>query len=244
MRKLSAIILFILLLTACGRVTEPPITTTETSTSISETSSAETAVAAPTFPLAPLLTGFAINLLFSFIIVRGIYFPREQDKTYVFPFLAFNSIIFFLLGPLLRTELSIGVGFSLFAIFSVMRYRTESMPIREMTYLFVLTALPVINALLAEDRLLVQSIITSGLIVVVLFVFEREWGFGRETSQTIVIDNMKLLKPERRDELLASLRELTGLPVRRVRTGKVNYARKTAEITFYYQPTDGVEDPS
>jgi len=192
--------------------------------------------------LIPLLTGFGINLVFSFIIVRWVYFPKEQDKTYVFPFLAFNSIIFFLLGPLLRTELSIGVGFSLFAIFSVMRYRTESMPIREMTYLFVLTALPVINALLAGEHLLVQSIITSGLIVVVLILFERGWGFGREISRMIVIENMKLLKPESRDELLARLRERTGLPVQRVRIGKVNYARKTAEVTIFYQPTDSVAD--
>ncbi len=197
----------------------------------------------PPNSLEPMLIGFSINLFFTFVIVRGIYFPKERDKTYVFPFLAFNSIIFFLLGPLLRTELSIGVGFSLFAVFSVMRYRTESMPIREMTYLFVLTALPVINALLAGDRLLQQSFITSGLIVVALFVFEQGWGFGRDASETIVIDNMKLLKPSNHDELLANLRERTGLPVRRVRIRKVNYARKSAEITIYYLPTEIDEQP-
>ena len=243
MKKLSAIfLLLLLLLVACGGVdglTPPP-----TDVAISETMSAETAVLAPTTIPIPMLTGFLTNLLFSFIIVRGIYFPRERDKTFVFPFLAFNSTIFFLLGPLLRTELSIGVGFSLFAIFSIMRYRTESMPIREMTYLFVLTALPVINALLAEDHLLLLSIITSGLIVVVLFVFERGWGFGSEESHIIVIDNMKLLKPKNRDDLLVSLRERTGLFVRRVRIGKVNYARKTAQVTIFYRPTDSMEEPS
>ena len=190
-----------------------------------------------------MLTGFAINLFCSVIIVRGIYFPKERDKTYVFPFLAFNSIIFFLLGPLLKTELSVGVGFSLFAIFSVMRYRTESMPIREMTYLFILTALPVINALLAGNRLLTQSFATSGLIVLVLFVFERGWGFGRETSQKIVISNIKLLKPARRDDLLADLRDQTGLPVTRVRIDKINYARKSADITIYYNTTESMEPP-
>ncbi len=186
----------------------------------------------------PMLIGFSINLIITFIIVRFLYFPKERIKKYVFPFMAFNTIIFFILGPLLNTDLSVGVGFSLFAIFSVMRYRTESMPIREMTYLFVITALPVINALLAADRLLIQSLITSGLVVVVLFYFEKGWGFGRESSTTLVYDKLKLLRPINHDDLLADLRTRTGLPVIRCRVGKINYVRKSADITIFYNEQD------
>ena len=188
--------------------------------------------------LTPILIGFIINVSITFIIVRFLYFPKERIKSYVFPFMAFNTLIFFVLGPLLSTELSVGVGFSLFAIFSILRYRTESMPIREMTYLFVVTALPVINGILTADSKLIESLITSGVIVIALFIFEKEWGFGRESSRTIIYNKLKLLRPANDNVLLADLRELTGLPVTRCRVGKVNYARKTAEINIFYDGRD------
>ncbi len=188
--------------------------------------------------LSPIFIGFGINISIAFIIVRFLYFPKDRSKSYVFPFMAFNTLIYFILGPLLNTELSIGVGFSLFAIFSILRYRTESLPIREMTYLFVITALPVINGVLAADRKLFDSLIISGVVVIALFFFEKGWGFGQESSRTIIYDKLKLLKPACYNDLLADLRERTGLPITRCRVGKINYARKSAEISIFYDKRD------
>lgn len=90
--------------------------------------------------------GFLLNFVVALIIVRFIYYPRTKDKRFVFTFLAFNMIIYFVLSLMVSIQLGIGVGFGLFAIFSVLRYRTDPMPIREMTYLFIILALPVMNS--------------------------------------------------------------------------------------------------
>ncbi len=95
-----------------------------------------------------LIISFAFNFIVAFCIVRYIYYPQKQNKNYVFTLLAFNTVIYFVLTFLTSTEISIGAGFGLFAIFSILRYRTNPIPIREMTYLFVLSALPVINSIL------------------------------------------------------------------------------------------------
>ncbi len=92
--------------------------------------------------LANFTLGFVLNFVVAFVIVRFIYYPRTKDKRFVFTFLAFNMIIYFVLSLMVSIELGIGVGFGLFAIFSVLRYRTDPMPIREMTYLFIILALP------------------------------------------------------------------------------------------------------
>jgi len=94
------------------------------------------------------MLSFGFNFLVAFVIVRFIYYPLKHNKNYVFTFLAFNTVIYFVLSMLTSMDLSIGVGFGLFAIFSVLRYRTDPMPTREMTYLFVIIALPVMNSML------------------------------------------------------------------------------------------------
>jgi len=97
------------------------------------------------------ILGCVFNLVVAWLIVRFIYYPVKQNKNYVFTFVAFNTTIYFVLSLLSRADLSIGVGFGLFAIFSVLRYRTDPMPTREMTYLFVIIALPVMNSILMNE---------------------------------------------------------------------------------------------
>ena len=99
-----------------------------------------------------ILLSFGFNFLVVITIVRGIYYPKTKDKEYIFTFLAFNTVIFFVLRLLSSINLSVGLGFGLFAIFSVLRYRTDPIPIREMTYLFVIIALPVMNSILTSEN--------------------------------------------------------------------------------------------
>jgi hypothetical protein len=184
--------------------------------------------------LLNLAMGAALNLAVALIIVRCIYYPRTQEKNFVFSFIAFNTVIFFVLGLLTSVELSIGVGFGLFAIFSVLRYRTDEMPIREMTYLFVLIALPVMNAVLVPTGALDKLLLANGVVVVVLFLLEREWGFHFEASKQIVYERIDLITPANYEQLLADLRERTGLSVRRATVGRIDFLRDTAEVTLYY----------
>ncbi|NQS92551.1 MAG: DUF4956 domain-containing protein, partial [Chloroflexi bacterium] len=126
--------------------------------------------------LAEFLIAFVLNQITAIILVRWIYYPKHRSKKYVFTFLAFNVIIFFVLSMMTSVEMSIGVGFGLFAIFSVLRYRTNPIPIREMTYLFIIAALPVMNATAATGDHWVKLLIANGAVICILFILEHEWG--------------------------------------------------------------------
>ncbi len=184
-----------------------------------------------------LLIAFALNFLVALFVVRVIYYPTRKNKNYVFTFLAFNTIIFFVISLLASTELSIGIGFGLFAIFSMLRYRTDAMPIREMTYLFAIIALSTINAILFSNDTIAVLLLANGIIVGFLYLLESGWGFQYESSRKIIYDNVKMLKPQNEELLLADLERRTGLAIKRVEIGPLNLAKKTAELTIYYDET-------
>jgi hypothetical protein len=191
--------------------------------------------------LTNLVLGAGLNLLIALLIVRFIYYPGTQNKNYVFTFLAFNTVIYFVMGLLTSVTLSVGVGFGLFAIFSVLRYRTDEIPIREMTYLFVIIALPVMNSVLVSGGELSTLLLANGLIVAVLLVLEKEWGFHFEVSKKITYERIDLITPANSEALLADLRQRTGLPIKRVTVGRIDFSRDTAEIMVHYDgPKPGV----
>lgn len=180
------------------------------------------------------LLGAGINLVIALLIVRFIYYPVKQNKNYVFTFLAFNTVIYFVLELFSRSELSIGVGFGLFAIFSVLRYRTDEMPIREMTYLFIIIALPMINSILMGDGDWTQLLGANAMMIGLLYVLEKEWGFHFETSKKLIYERIELITPGNRPQLLADLRQRTGLPIKRVEVGKIDFLRDVADVRIYY----------
>lgn len=181
-----------------------------------------------------LFTGFFLNLAIAILIVRFIYYPAKQDKNFVFTFLAFNPIIYFVMSFLASAELSAGVGFGLFAIFSVLRYRTSAMSTREMTYLFTIIALPVMNSVLMRENHWGVLLGANVAVVVILFVLEQEWGFHYESAKTVRYERIELIKPQNQALLLADLRERTGLPIKRVAIGRLNFLDDSAELTIYY----------
>lgn len=185
--------------------------------------------------LTNLLLGAGLNLTIALVIVRFIYYPETQNKNYVFTFLAFNTVIYFVLGLLTSVSLSIGVGFGLFAIFSVLRYRTDEIPIREMTYLFIIIALPVMNSILVTNSDIAQLLAANGVVVVLLYVLEKEWGFHYEASRKITYERIDLITPANQDLLLADVRTRTGLPVTRVVVGRIDFSRDTAEIQMFFE---------
>jgi hypothetical protein len=181
-----------------------------------------------------LFLGFAINLVVSALIVRFIYYPARQSKNFVFTFLGFNTVIYFVVSFLAHAELGVGVGFGLFAIFSVLRYRTSPMPAREMTYLFVVIALPVMSSILMQSGDWGLLLGVSAAVCAVLFVLEREWGFRYEGVKSIKYERVDLLRPENYDLLLDDLRSRTGLPLTRVEVGPINFVNDSASLKVYY----------
>jgi len=183
-----------------------------------------------------LFLGFALNLIVAAFIVRFIYYPGRQSKNFVFTFLGFNTVIYFVVGFLSSAVLGVGVGFGLFAIFSVLRYRTMPMPAREMTYLFVVIALPVIGAILMQSGNVGLFLGVGGVVSLVLFVLEREWGFRYEGVKAIKYERVELVRPENYEALLADLRQRTGLPITRVEIGRINFITDSAELQVYFDP--------
>ncbi len=121
-----------------------------------------------------------------------------------------------------------------FAIFSILRYRTDPMPVREMTYLFIITALPMMNSVGVEGTLWPQLLLANGAVMLILLVLEKGWGFHYESSKRIVYEKVELIRPDRRAELIADLETRTGLKIKRTEIGKVDFLRDIADITVYY----------
>ena len=184
--------------------------------------------------LLTFLLGALFNLFVAVVITRLIYYPLTQTKSFVFTFIAFNAIVYFVLSLLTSTALGVGVGFGLFAIFSVLRYRTDEMPIREMTYMFILVALPVANSVLISTGDYGQLLIVNSFIVALLFVLEKEWGFHFEGNKHVTYDVIELITPDNEQQLIADLRRRTGLMVKRAEIESIDFLRDIAEIKIYY----------
>jgi hypothetical protein len=184
--------------------------------------------------LINLFFGFTVNLLIAVAIVRFIYYPARQSKNYVFTFLAFNTIIYFVMSFLANAELGVGVGFGLFAIFSVLRYRTNTMSTREMTYLFILIALPVLNSIMMTAGAWAALVAVNLVIAAVLFALEREWGFRFEGAKLVKYERLDLIHADRRAELLADLKARTGLALTRVEVGKLDLVNDTAQLRLFF----------
>lgn len=178
--------------------------------------------------------GAVINLLITLVIVRLIYYPVTQEKTYVFTYLTFSMVIYFVMGLLTNASLSVGVGFGLFAIFSVLRYRTDEIPIREMTYLFIIIALPVMNSFMVANSAYAYLLVANSMVVALLYVLEKGWGFHFSESKRVTYDRIEWITPDAREELLADLRARTGLAVERVEVKRVDFLHDTAELVIYY----------
>jgi hypothetical protein len=181
-----------------------------------------------------LYIGYAANLVVALVIVRGIYYPLKHDKNYVFTFIAFNTVVYFVMAFLTSAELSIGVGFGLFAIFSVLRYRTGAISTREMTYLFILLALPVMNSTLTREGNWLMLLASNLTVIGVIFVLEKGWGFHYESARTIKYDRIDLVRPENYRLLLEDLRRRTGLPIKRAEVGRIDLLEDTARVKVYY----------
>lgn len=181
------------------------------------------------------LLGAGVNLIAALLLVAGIYYRKSPNREYVFSYLAFNVVIYCVMALLTRTELSVGVGFGLFAIFSVLRYRTEETSFREMTYLFVVIALPVVNAVLVPAGDIALAAVANALVIALVFVIEEGWGFRFQSRQPVRYERLELIVPARRSELIADLRQRTGLPVVDVEIRRIDLLTDVADLVVTYR---------
>ena len=177
---------------------------------------------------------FALNALVIFLLVRIIYYPRHRNKDFLFSFFLFNIINFIICYLLSSATIKIGFAFGLFAIFSIIRYRSVSVPIREMAYLLTSVTIGILNALSSLDTGLPELLISNGVLLLLTFVLDRKVTLPHENSQMVIYEKIELIKPENRTQLIEDLKLRTGLPIHRIEIGRIDLMRDSAKIRIFY----------
>lgn len=178
---------------------------------------------------------FILNAVAIIILTWGIYYRINRNSEYLFNFTLFNILIFFLSSLLSSVELGTGFAFGLFAIFSILRYRTEPLPIKEMTFLFITIIIGIINSTVTAELPLEYIIFANGTILLVAFFMEKKWLKSYKPSKSIIFEDIELIHTDRRDELIATLQERTGLTITEVRVEKIDYLKDTANLTVFME---------
>jgi hypothetical protein len=151
------------------------------------------------------------------------------------------SITVFLLCFLLESvKLQLGFALGLFAIFGILRYRTNPIPIREMTYLFMVIGISVINALANKKISYVELLFTNFIIILIVWLFEKVFFFKHLTVKNIIYEKIELIKHELKDELKKDLELRTGLKIEKIEIGKINFLRDSAAVKIYYYEKDNI----
>ena len=181
-----------------------------------------------------LLVRSAFNFLIVGYIVRYLYYPVTKNKDYLFTYLLISVTVFFLCFLLENVKLELGFALGLFAIFGIIRYRTDAIPIKEMTYLFIVIGISVMNALVNKKISHAEVLFTNVMFIAITYGLEKIWLLKHESRKNIVFEKIELILPERKEELMADLKERTGLNITRVEVRNVDFLRDTANLRIFY----------
>lgn len=185
--------------------------------------------------LTLLALRFMLNFLFSFTIIKGIYFRVNKRSEYLFTFIIFNLLIFFVTSLLSSVKIKTGFAFGLFAVFSILRYRTEQIEIREMTFLFISIILAVINSLVTSKIGLIEILFANIVIVIATYILEIVWLENYTSSIPVKYENIELIQKGREEELIKDLSERTGLNVKSYEIKNVSFINDTASLMVVYK---------
>ncbi|MEZ4661895.1 MAG: DUF4956 domain-containing protein [Caldilineaceae bacterium] len=195
--------------------------------------------------LNEILPGLALTLIVEIIIIGLIYYPSSPSRReYIFTFFVFNLLIYFISGLLRDVQLTLGFGFGLLAVFSTLRYRTEQVPVREMTYLFISITIPFMNTLFMATRMTFAELVTvNAIIVAVILVLEQRWLIPTLESRLIRYEKIELVTPQNYHTMLDDLRLRTGLDIKRFEIQEIDFLRDTALVIIYYTTPDYGDQP-
>lgn len=183
-----------------------------------------------------LVFRLGLNTFVTYIIIWFIYSPTRKDREFIFTFMVLSPIIFFVINLFLNKNLDIGFAFGLFAIFSILRYRTSQIPVKEITYMFIVIALAVINAMATKKVSYAELLFTNAFIMFIIFMLERQWNIGDNSYQTIYYEKIENIKPENEATLLSDLTERTGRQIERYEIVSSDFMRDMAKLRVYFKP--------
>ena len=185
-----------------------------------------------------LIVKAAFNLAMILVIVRYIYYPITKNKDYLFTYLLISLTVFLLCILLDSVKIELAFALGLFAIFGIIRYRTDPIPIKEMTYLFLVIGVSVINALANKKISYSELVFANFMIIAVTFGLERIWLLRHETRKNVIYERIDLIGPEKRDELIKDLKERTGIDVVRVEIRRIDFLKDIAYLRIFYYEND------
>jgi len=186
------------------------------------------------FDYADLMIRFGVNIVAIFIMIRLIYYPIHKNKDFLFTFSLFNILNFLFCILLVGTKMKSGFAFGLFAIFSLMRYRTVTVPIKEMGYLFACLLLGILNALALSDNNYYILIAVNLFILALALLLDRMLSLTHENVKEIVYERIDLIHPEKRAEMTKDIIQRTGLPIHRIEIKNINFLRDVAYVNAFY----------
>jgi hypothetical protein len=185
-----------------------------------------------------LIIRTVFNLLVVLFLVRYLYYRATPRKDYLFTYILISLVVFFMCFLLENIRIELGFALGLFAIFGIIRYRTRQIPIREMTYLFLVIGISVINALSNRKVSYAELVFTNLALLAVTYLLEKVFLLKHESKKVVNYENVELIKPENREALISDLEERTGLTINRVEIGRIDYLRDSARIFIYYFEDD------
>ncbi len=205
---------------------------------IDEVVTTDTAIAVQDF-IVKFGARFLIDIASVFILIRFIYFKINKHRELFFTYFIFNIIIFLMCFFLNKVKISMGAAFGLFAVFGMLRYRTEDLSIKDMTYLFLVIAIGLMTAVIKLEDIayyyeFVFIICTNGFVLLLTYLLESNLLMKQETAKQIIYENIELIKPEKRAELMADLETRTGLKINRISIGKIDFLKDTTLIKIYF----------
>lgn len=183
---------------------------------------------------ADLIVRFLFNLLVTGIIVYFFYFRKTKRRDYLFTFLMVSTTIFLMIFLLDSVKIQVGFALGLFAIFGILRYRTDTLPVREMTYLFAIIGISVINALSNGKVSGMELMFTNFIFITMFWALESIRILKHVNSKLIIYERIELIRPDREAEMLADLRQRSGLNIERFEVGQIDFLKDIAYVKVYY----------
>jgi hypothetical protein len=185
-----------------------------------------------------LMLRLVVNMLILTILIRYLYYPKTKRKDYLFTYYLIGTITFFLCFGLKKLDIDTGMGLGLFAIFGIIRYRTDAIEIKEMTYLFLIIGVSVVNSLASNQISIAEMAIINFSVVLLTFGLENLWLVKHETRKTINYERIDLITPDKYEIMKADLEKRTGIAINRFEIGKIDFLTDTAQIRIFYYADD------
>lgn len=184
---------------------------------------------------ADLVIRFIMNMGVVMLLARWLYYGATRRKDYLFTYILISMIVFLMCHMLDNVKIELGFALGLFAIFGILRYRTDVIPIKEMTYLFLVIGISVLNALANKKVSVLEQVFTNAIVVFIVYGIEKVWLIRHESAKIVIYEKIHLIKADKRAELIADLEERTGIrKINRVEIGRVDFLRDTCRLIIYY----------